>query len=91
MKTLILYASKYGATGEIAQRIAEKIPEATICHINQDEIPPLSPFDCIIIGSPLYAGMIRKEVKDFIVQNTSALSQKKLGLFSKRSPNNLLI
>ena len=26
MKTLILYASKYGATGEIARRIAEKMP-----------------------------------------------------------------
>ena len=34
MKTLILYASKYGATGEIARRIAEKMPEATVLFLS---------------------------------------------------------
>jgi len=81
MKTLILYASKYGAAGEIANRIAEKMPEATICNLKKSEIPQLSNFDCIIIGSSLYAGMIRKEAKEYITQNTTELCKKKLGLF----------
>ena len=81
MKTLILYASKYGATGEIARRIAEKMPEATVCNIKTDKIPQLSKFDCIIIGSSLYAGMIRKEAKEYITQNTTELCKKKFGLF----------
>lgn len=81
MNTLILYASKYGATGEIAQRIADKMPKAIVCNLAKDKIPPLSSFDCIVIGSSLYAGMIRREAKEYITQNSTELCQKKLGLF----------
>jgi len=88
MKTLILYASKYGATGEIAQRIAHKMPEATVCNISKDKLPALSQFDCIIIGSALYAGTIRKEAKEYIAQNTTELCKKKLGLFLSGSNAN---
>jgi len=33
MKTLILYATKHGATGEIANRIAAKMTGATVCNL----------------------------------------------------------
>jgi len=81
MKTLILYATKHGATGEIANRIAAKMTEATVCNLKKDKIPKLKNFDCIIIGSSLYAGMIRGEAKEYISQNTTELCKKKLGLF----------
>jgi len=81
MQTLILYASKYGATREIAQRIAQKVGEAKIYDLKQNDIPDFSLFDCVIIGSSLYAGSIRKEAKVFLSQNTDKLRDKKLGLF----------
>ena len=86
MKTLILYASKYGAAGEIAQRIAKKLPEATVCHMKDDTLLKasslkLADYDCIIIGSSLYAGMIRKEAKEYLAQHAPELCQRKLGLF----------
>ena len=81
MKTLILYATKYGATHEIAKRIEEKIDNAVICDLKQNDIPALTEFDCIIIGSSLYAGMIRKEAKMFLAKSTDALKGKKVGLF----------
>ena len=81
MKTIILYATKYGATGEIAGRIAEKLDGAVMHDLKQKPIPALSGFDCVIIGSALYAGMIRKEAKAFLSANADALREKKIGLF----------
>ena len=87
MKTLILYASKYGAAEEIARRIAREIdgatthPSAVVHDIKQSGIPAIGDFDCVVVGSSLYAGSIRKEAKAFVIKNAGALGEKKLGLF----------
>jgi menaquinone-dependent protoporphyrinogen oxidase len=81
MKTLILYATKYGAAGEIAKRVAGQIEGAVVHDLKQPGVPSLNGFDCIIVGSSLYAGMIRKEAKAFLSQNADILKKKKLGLF----------
>lgn len=81
MKTIILYATKYGASREIARRIAEKLPDTSLCDLKRDTVPPLSQYGCVIIGGSLYAGMLRKEAKNFAAQHASELSGKKLGLF----------
>lgn len=81
MKTLILYTTKHGATGEIAQRIAKQMDETTVCDLKSGKIPQIDGFDCIVIGSALYAGMICKEAKEYISQNADTLRTKKLGLF----------
>ena len=81
MKTLILYATKHGATREIARRIADRMDGAALYDLKQGGVPALSEFDCVIVGSPVYAGTIRKEVKAFVSQNASALQGKRLGLF----------
>ena len=81
MKTLILYATKHGAAREAAKRIAVKIPGAVLHDLKQDGIPALADFDCVIIGSSIYVGSIRKEAKTFLVQNADKLKEKKFGLF----------
>ena len=81
MKTLILYATKYGAAKEIAERIGGKIDGAVICELNQKNIPPLADFDNVIIGSSVYAVAIRKEAKLFAANHADELSKKTLGLF----------
>ena len=82
MKTLILYATKYGAAREIAGRIATRIDGAVIHDLKKGGAPPpLTEFDCIIIGSSVYAGTIHKEVKAFLGQHADTLREKKLGLF----------
>jgi len=80
MKTIILYATKYGAAVEIARRIAGKIEGAVIHDLKQDT-PLIADFDCVIFGSSVYAGSIRKEAKLFLAQNADTLKEKKLGLF----------
>ena len=81
MKTLILYATKHGATREAAERIAQKIPGTMLHDLKQANIPPLADFDCVIFGSSIYVGSIRKEAKTFLEQNADRLKEKKFGLF----------
>ena len=81
MKTLILYATKYGAAAEIAKRIASQLDNAITHDLKQGSIPNLKEYDCVIVGSSIYAGTFRKEAKDYLVQNADELSKKKLGLF----------
>ncbi len=80
MSTLILYATKYGAAGVVAQRIADNLGNAEIHDLKKD-VPNLEQFDCVIIGSSIYAGSIRKEAKAFLAKNASLLKGKKIGLF----------
>ena len=49
--------------------------------MKQANIPPLTDFDCLIIGSSIYVGSIRKEAKAFLAQNADKLKDKKFGLF----------
>ena len=81
MKAIIFYATKHGATAEIAQRIAEEINGAVIHNLKKDDIPSLADFDCVIIGSSVYAGNIHKEAKEFLLNRKNILLDKKLGLF----------
>ena len=81
MHVLILYATKYGAAREIAQRISACLDGAAVHDLKQGEIPALAGFDCVIMGSSLYAGSIRKEAKVFLTQHAAQLRDKKVGLF----------
>ena len=81
MKTIILYATKYGASREIAHRISERIDGAETYDLKQDSIPDLAGYDCVIVGSSIYAGMTRKEAKEFLSQSADVLHGKRLGLF----------
>jgi menaquinone-dependent protoporphyrinogen oxidase len=81
MKTLILYATKHGAAREIAARIAKRMDGAAVHDLGRGNAPEITGYDCVIIGGSVYAGAVRKDVKEFIAANTDALRQKRLGLF----------
>jgi len=81
MKTLILYATKYGAAGEIARRIAVRSKGAETRDLRQGDINSLAEYDHIIVGSSIYVGMIRKEAKAFFAKHADDLRGKTLGLF----------
>lgn len=81
MDTLIVYASKYGATAECARRLAQEMgPDTRLCNL-EEEAPALSRVDTVIVGGPIYAGMLRKPVKEFCKARQEALLTKRLGLF----------
>lgn len=83
MKTLIVYASKYGTTTDCATYLKDKLAgEVTLIDINGQTQPPnLKDFDTIVIGGSIYAGTLSKKLKTFCQTNLDTLLQKKIGLF----------
>lgn len=81
MKTLILYATKNGATTEAVRRLAEKFGDTDVYDLRQSGTPDIEGYGRIIVGSPLYAGMIRKEVKDYLDKHASELENIPHGFF----------
>ena len=81
-KNLIVYATQYGCTEEVAHEIASQLDgDTVIINVKKDQIPDLKPFDRIIIGGSVYAGNIQKEIKNFTKTNKKILLQKPLGIF----------
>lgn len=80
MKTLILYATKHGATRKIAELISQEIPDSIVRNV-EDQEAHLAIYDCVILGSSLMAGQIRKPLKNYINKHQKELLTKRLGLF----------
>lgn len=83
-KVLIAYASKYGATREIAERIGAVLCQAGI---NTDVLPVKDGLDAktyraVILGSAVYVGKWPKEAEAFIKANEQNLSSRPVWLFS---------
>ena len=82
MKTIIVYSSKHATTKKCAEMLSSKlVGEVTVLNLKEKASVNCSGFDNIIIGSPIYAGSLIKEVKEFCDSNLALLKTKKLGLF----------
>ena len=84
MNILVAYASKYGATAEIAMKIGEVLKEAglQVDVSTAKGIRDLSSYDAVVLGSAVYIGKWRKEAVKFLKANEKALSNKPTWLFS---------
>ena len=83
MKTLILYATKYGSTEKAAQLLASLLPAgATMVDLNKAPAPDLGTFDTVVIGSAIYVGKIMEPVRKYLEENADVLRGKTLGLFT---------
>ncbi|MFR1709563.1 MAG: flavodoxin domain-containing protein [Clostridium sp.] len=81
MKTLIVYASRYGCTKECAEGLSKLISgDVTVININ-NKVKEIKSFDTIIIGGSIYMGKIQKDISNFCKQNKNILLRKKIGLF----------
>lgn len=82
MKILIAYGTKYGCTEKRAKSLAQKLSgQVRLCNLKKEKDIDIVPFDTVIVGSSIYAGQIRKEVKSFCEKYKQQLLTKKLGLF----------
>ncbi|MBE3577025.1 MAG: flavodoxin domain-containing protein [Limnochordales bacterium] len=82
MKTLIVYASKHGATRQYAELLAGQLPgETRLVDLKKDPGVDVSPFDTVVVGGAVYFGQVQKEVREFCARNLATLRQKRLGLF----------
>lgn len=82
MKTLIAYASKYGATEKAAHMLAEMLNGTTELHnLKTSQNLDAASYDRIIIGGSIYAGTIQKQVQEFCSANMQQLLEKSTSLF----------
>jgi menaquinone-dependent protoporphyrinogen oxidase len=82
MKTLIIFATKYGSVEKCANILKEKLDgDVEVVNIKTDPVPDLGGFDNVIIGGSIYVGKIQQEIKNFCEQHLETLLTKKLGLF----------
>jgi len=81
---LIAYASKYGATREVAERIAQRLQKAgkQAEAKSVKEIADLGKPEGVIVGSALYQGGWLPEATTFVRKNATALSHIPTWLFS---------
>ena len=69
MKTLILFASRYGATEEIAYMLKSAVGgDVTVCNVREHGIS-LAEYDTVIIGSCVYMFKLDKHIKRFLRRN----------------------
>lgn len=96
-KILVAYATKHGATAEIASKIGEVLRQAGL----QAEVSPvkevknLADYKAVILGSAVYIGAWRKEAVQFLKANQQALAERAVWVFSsgptgEGDPNELL-
>ncbi len=81
---LIAYASKYGATEEIAEKIGEVLRQAGLAAEVKaaDKVKDLSPYQAVILGSAVYVGRWRKQAVKFLQANEKVLAEKPVWIFS---------
>jgi len=81
---LVAYATKYGATADIAERIGRELREAGL---HADVLPiegvgDLTPYRAVVLGSAVYIGRWRSEAVKFLKANETVLAEKLVWLFS---------
>lgn len=83
-RVLVTYASKYGATKEIAEKISQTLAESglTVDLRPAQESGDVSIYDAIILGSAVYAGSWRRDAVEFLQRNEHLLAERPTWFFS---------
>ena len=83
-KVLVAYATKYGATAEIAAKIGEVLAQAGIAAdvLPVKQVKDLDAYDAVVLGSAVYIFRWRKEAGRFLKANAKLLAERPLWIFS---------
>ena len=84
MRILVVYASKYGATAEIAEKIGETLRENNLrTYVEPIRcVASIEEYGAVILGSAVYAGSWRPEAVKFLEQNEALLKERLTWFFS---------
>jgi menaquinone-dependent protoporphyrinogen oxidase len=85
VSVLVTYASKQGATGRLAERVAEVLRDRGLAV----EVQPLkavtdpTQYEAFVIGSAVYLGSWLKDATSFVERNQPVLAERPVWLFSR--------
>jgi menaquinone-dependent protoporphyrinogen oxidase len=80
MSKIIVFASKYGFTKECSEKLSNLMGNIDMMQLGK-ELVDISSYDTVILGTSVYAGQIRPEMKKFIENKQEELKEKELGIF----------
>ena len=83
-KGLVTYASKYGATAGIAEKIGETLRQAGLPTdvLPVKQVRNLAAYKAVVLGSAVYIGQWRKEAVKFLKGHKNLLKQRPVWMFS---------
>ncbi|HEY6056561.1 MAG TPA: flavodoxin domain-containing protein [Candidatus Limnocylindrales bacterium] len=83
-RALVVYASRHGATGGIAEKIGDVLRSHDIDVVVADAagMPDPDGFDATVIGSGVYMGSWLKEGTEYLERHASTLAKRPVWLFS---------
>lgn len=84
MKILVTYATRYGSTQEVAERVAAVLRERglTVEMTTVKDVRSLGAYDAVVLGAPIYIGHLRKEARQFLANHADMLAQRKVAIFA---------
>lgn len=83
-RVLVAYATKHGATKEIAEKIGQILRHGDL-QIDVKcvgDVKDLNAYEAIVLGSAVYIGKWRKEAVKFLQEHEKALTERMVWLFS---------
>jgi len=83
-QVLVAYATKYGATAEIAEKISEVLRQTGLQAnvLPAENVTDLTPYEAVVLGSGVYIGKWRGEAAKFLEAHEKALAGLPVWLFS---------
>lgn len=83
-EVLVAYASKHGATAEIAERIGAVLLDAglPVQVAPVAEVTDLTPYSAVVLGSAVYMGRWRREASGFVTRHADELARRDTWIFS---------
>jgi menaquinone-dependent protoporphyrinogen oxidase len=81
---LIAYATRYGSTQEVAERIAATLRGGGLAVDVQPvkQVRTLKGYRAVVVGAPLYIGSWLKDAQRFLTQNQAVLEKLPVAIFS---------
>jgi menaquinone-dependent protoporphyrinogen oxidase len=84
MRILVTAATKHGATGQIAQAIADTLRDQGLnpTVLDPERVDAVDGYDAVVLGSAVYAGHWLKPARELVGRCAPALAARPVWLFS---------
>lgn len=80
---LVTYATRYGSTREVAEKVAATLREsgAVVDLQPAGQVKSVDGYRAVVLGAPLYMGSFLKDAQNFLTQHQAALTKLPVVLF----------
>jgi menaquinone-dependent protoporphyrinogen oxidase len=84
MRVLVVWASKYGSTQEIAEAIADVLRDRglDVDLLTVEDVGDVAAYDAVVVGSAVYAGHWLKPARELVDRLAPVIATRRVWLFS---------